>query len=160
MCIRDSAHVVNVDRVRVEHVPLRVGANIQPIAAEVSVKDGAKHVIFRTNIGFSNTLPFDVAVAGVGIVPRRNQDRTMVALDTMRRRCTFLPIIDQKCHEVSMGVAFDMLPHLYGQKFLCTSPIIAVSYTHLRAHETVLDLVCRLLLEKKKKEKKDNRSYS
>eukprot|EP00656_Telonema_subtile_P017989 TRINITY_DN19704_c0_g1_i2.p1 TRINITY_DN19704_c0_g1~~TRINITY_DN19704_c0_g1_i2.p1 ORF type:complete len:648 (-),score=142.64 TRINITY_DN19704_c0_g1_i2:12-1955(-) len=29
---------------------------------------------------------------------------------------------------------------------LCT----AVSYTHLRAHETVLDLVCRLLLEKKK----------
>ena len=26
----------------------------------------------------------------------------------------------------------------------------AVSYTHLRAHETVLDLVCRLLLEKKK----------
>ena len=29
----------------------------------------------------------------------------------------------------------------------------AVSYTHLRAHETVLDLVCRLLLEKKKKQK-------
>ena len=28
--------------------------------------------------------------------------------------------------------------------------IKAVSYTHLRAHETVLDLVCRLLLEKKK----------
>ena len=25
-----------------------------------------------------------------------------------------------------------------------------VSYTHLRAHETVLDLVCRLLLEKQK----------
>src|SRR5665811_2540025 len=25
---------------------------------------------------------------------------------------------------------------------------LAVSYTHLRAHETVLDLVCRLLLEK------------
>ena len=31
-----------------------------------------------------------------------------------------------------------------------------VSYTHLRAHETVLDLVCRLLLEKKKK----NKSYA
>ena len=25
----------------------------------------------------------------------------------------------------------------------------AVSYTHLRAHETVLDIVCRLLLEQK-----------
>src|SRR5664280_3731460 len=27
--------------------------------------------------------------------------------------------------------------------------VVPVSYTHLRAHETVLDLVCRLLLEKK-----------
>ena len=28
---------------------------------------------------------------------------------------------------------------------------MSVSYTHLRAHETVLDIVCRLLLEKKNK---------
>ena len=27
--------------------------------------------------------------------------------------------------------------------------IVTVSCTHLRAHETVLDIVCRLLLEKK-----------
>ena len=32
----------------------------------------------------------------------------------------------------------------------------AVSYTHLRAHETVLDLVCRLLLEKKKIHRDEN----
>ena len=32
--------------------------------------------------------------------------------------------------------------------------VVAVSYTHLRAHETVLDIVCRLLLEKKKKNRK------
>src|SRR5450756_2995677 len=31
--------------------------------------------------------------------------------------------------------------------------LVAVSYTHLRAHETRHDLVCRLLLEKKKKKK-------
>ena len=31
------------------------------------------------------------------------------------------------------------------------APYVPVSYTHLRAHETVLDLVCRLLLEKKNK---------
>ena len=45
----------------------------------------------------------------------------------------------------------------------------AVSYTHLRAHETVLDLVCRLLLEKKnikkkqktqKKKKSDNNTHA
>src|SRR5450756_3035114 len=36
---------------------------------------------------------------------------------------------------------------------LCSNSddIRAVSYTHLRAHETRHDLVCRLLLEKKKK---------
>ena len=31
-----------------------------------------------------------------------------------------------------------------------------VSYTHLRAHETRHDLVCRLLLEKKKKKKHES----
>ena len=34
--------------------------------------------------------------------------------------------------------------------YLRSDESAAVSYTHLRAHETVLDLVCRLLLEKKK----------
>ena len=34
--------------------------------------------------------------------------------------------------------------------------IMAVSYTHLRAHETGRNLVCRLLLEKKKKNRKRN----
>ena len=36
---------------------------------------------------------------------------------------------------------------------------ISVSYTHLRAHETVLDLVCRLLLEKNNK-KKQTHNYT
>src|SRR5665648_1229791 len=35
--------------------------------------------------------------------------------------------------------------------------IASVSYTHLRAHETRHDLVCRLLLEKKKKNQKQNK---
>ena len=34
-----------------------------------------------------------------------------------------------------------------------TAVAVPVSYTHLRAHETVLDLVCRLLLEKKNNHK-------
>ena len=42
----------------------------------------------------------------------------------------------------SAGQLFEVPDYLVG----CPSP---VSYTHLRAHETVLDLVCRLLLEKK-----------
>ena len=44
------------------------------------------------------------------------------------------------------------LPFIQRQSSYIT--IGSVSYTHLRAHETVLDLVCRLLLEKKKSKKK------
>src|SRR5450756_2075743 len=42
---------------------------------------------------------------------------------------------------------------MYGDVVLDLKPVDkkAVSYTHLRAHETRHDLVCRLLLEKKKK---------
>ena len=38
---------------------------------------------------------------------------------------------------------------LTGGSVLRPIVLAAVSYTHLRAHETVLDLECRLLLEKK-----------
>ena len=62
------------------------------------------------------------------------------------------------------GITITLAPFM---KFLSwlTTPIVyflsistkvflkAVSYTHLRAHETVLDIVCRLLLEKKQSEK-------
>ena len=43
-------------------------------------------------------------------------------------------------------IAPGMKAHLWGYNGQSPGP---VSYTHLRAHETVLDLVCRLLLEKK-----------
>ncbi|GAB5885693.1 hypothetical protein JMUB7556_28150 [Staphylococcus aureus] len=36
------------------------------------------------------------------------------------------------------------------KEFDQTISVAAVSYTHLRAHETLSDLVCRLLLEKKR----------
>ena len=41
------------------------------------------------------------------------------------------------------------LPTHPGIKYVART-LAAVSYTHLRAHETEADLVCRLLLEKKK----------
>ena len=45
-------------------------------------------------------------------------------------------------HKLSGKIRFSFQP---------VSGVLAVSYTHLRAHETRHDLVCRLLLEKKKK---------
>ena len=55
----------------------------------------------------------------------------VLRLDRMRALVDVYPGVER---EDEMVAAFDHCP---------------VSYTHLRAHETVLDLVCRLLLEQK-----------
>src|SRR5450759_2265652 len=47
------------------------------------------------------------------------------------------------------GLAHGAVRRVGPEALVVRSPI-AVSYTHLRAHETRHDLVCRLLLEKKK----------
>ena len=44
-------------------------------------------------------------------------------------------------------------PHILLTNYVMLE-LMPVSYTHLRAHETVLDLVCRLLLEKKQKQRR------
>ena len=59
-------------------------------------------------------------------------------------------LVEQKKWKKGMAALFIIFISL----ILVMIPIMAmsymtVSYTHLRAHETVLDLVCRLLLEKK-----------
>ena len=43
----------------------------------------------------------------------------------------------------------EQYPRMEGRQMLMVLSPKSVSYTHLRAHETVLDLVCRLLLETK-----------
>ena len=55
--------------------------------------------------------------------------------------------------DVSWGLYIAQFTFLVGvaaSAVMLVLPYYPVSYTHLRAHETVLDLVCRLLLEKKK----------
>ena len=51
----------------------------------------------------------------------------------------------------SSGFYISFGESIFKDKIRTKKILDAVSYTHLRAHETVLDLVCRLLLEKKKK---------
>ena len=48
------------------------------------------------------------------------------------------------------GLAGAVDPFEGDEERLVHAVIVPVSYTHLRAHETVLDLVCRLLLEQTK----------
>src|SRR5678816_1036901 len=65
--------------------------------------------------------------------PRSTLDRSSAASDVYKRQCQYRSFY---CHQR-----------------MIYAPITrnAVSYTHLRAHETPEHLVCRLLLEKKKK---------
>ena len=79
---------------------------------------------------------------------------------------TALPIIETQAGDVSAYIPTNVISITDGQIFLETELFnsgvmpavnpgisvsrVAVSYTHLRAHETGRNLVCRLLLEKKK----------
>ena len=78
--------------------------------------------------------------------PRSTLDRSSAASDVYKR---------QLLGEEAVGAAHahrPLEPGVEDAHVLLEAPRAdAVSYTHLRAHETVLDLVCRLLLEKKKK---------
>ena len=77
--------------------------------------------------------------------PRSTLDRSSAASDVYKRqrqrrgRC----VLAQRALEAGGG-------RVSATAALAEDSRIPVSYTHLRAHETVLDLVCRLLLEKKK----------
>ena len=88
--------------------------------------------------------------------PRSTLDRSSAASDVYKRQSlnNELHIIlnnEPKKYEFPFEGNFKMNPFSIQEKFYNYH---SVSYTHLRAHETVLDIVCRLLLEKKTKHKK------
>ena len=72
-----------------------------------------------------------------------------IAVQNQRYRHVARPLLAVE-QEVGMQVNFIVVLDVEARARLQVGQV-AVSYTHLRAHETVLDLVCRLLLEKKKK---------
>ena len=82
--------------------------------------------------------------------PRSTLDRSSAASDVYKRQ------VDEQGNAVMDGemgeiqIKGNNVFQRYWQRPDATrQAFTAVSYTHLRAHETVLDLVCRLLLEKK-----------
>src|SRR5450756_2818244 len=87
--------------------------------------------------------------------PRSTQSRSSAASDVYKRQApsystSFAPgILSAIILEFSGGIRMSSAPQ--------ATSVGSVSYTHLRAHETRHDLVCRLLLEKKKKKKKKKR---
>src|SRR5450756_2651615 len=73
------------------------------------------------------------------IFPRRSMRSLQMGLEA-KLESDLEPWLCYYCGECSVDCPRDAEP---------------VSYTHLRAHETRHDLVCRLLLEKKKKKNQD-----
>ena len=75
------------------------------------------------------------------------------------QRCldSYLNLIDSATDEIIVidNNSTDHSADMVEKNFPNVKP---VSYTHLRAHETVLDLVCRLLLEKQKTQKKTKKN--
>ena len=77
--------------------------------------------------------------------PRSTQSRSSAASDVYKRQ------VQGRSKDWSSVIKFCFFGHthcLYG--LIGSGYLYAVSYTHLRAHETPEHLVCRLLLEKKK----------
>ena len=91
------------------------------------------------------------AITGLGLVPivveqtARGERSYDIYSRLLKERVIFMvgPVED---HMANLVVA----QMLFLESENPDKDIHPVSYTHLRAHETVLDLVCRLLLEKKK----------
>ena len=76
--------------------------------------------------------------------PRSTLDRSSAASDVYKRQ-----MLDQLILGLDQEKKKDLLLISWLVAENERDALSPVSYTHLRAHETVLDLVCRLLLEKK-----------
>ena len=77
--------------------------------------------------------------------PRSTLDRSSAASDVYKRQ----RLVDAPRFTAGDAPAV-LRRRLAAQRDDVHRVLRPVSYTHLRAHETVLDLVCRLLLEKRK----------
>ena len=95
--------------------------------------------------------------------PRKDQKRQEKLLHVLQKHFHYVGICDTPavllCAASGRGIPaqVDDMAQMIGRKIPCCLHVrrdMPVSYTHLRAHETRHDLVCRLLLEKKKIEKK------
>ena len=87
--------------------------------------------------------------------PRSTLDRSSAASDVYKRQLEIHHVAVEEQREVGRvglgaGAVVGQQPEAAVGQAL-DARMAPVSYTHLRAHETVLDLVCRLLLEKTKK---------
>mgnify|MGYP003377875794 CR=1 FL=1 len=100
--------------------------------------------LFNAMTGLHHRTPGMVGAVGGAVGPQLHLDRLA---ETAERLVDREVIVLGKTRLGAEDLA--RLPRL--REIAAEHGLKPVSYTHLRAHETVLDLVCRLLLEKKRK---------
>ena len=83
--------------------------------------------------------------SGLTILGMQDQTRTQAVAATGKNATVWGSAAMDSCFRFTPSGGVSKLKSAQ----LVVDGVVAVSYTHLRAHETVLDLVCRLLLEKK-----------
>eukprot|EP00656_Telonema_subtile_P038597 TRINITY_DN4371_c0_g1_i7.p1 TRINITY_DN4371_c0_g1~~TRINITY_DN4371_c0_g1_i7.p1 ORF type:complete len:954 (+),score=217.72 TRINITY_DN4371_c0_g1_i7:165-3026(+) len=122
----------------------------------------ATRAVVRNPSLFVSQMAVTLAIAGFIAALARNVPMDFTGVQTKSFLLNFLVLFQGMIAFSSLGSLIthkdifvrERAAHLYpGWPYLLSK---AVSYTHLRAHETVLDLVCRLLLEKKKKNRREN----
>src|SRR5450756_3254130 len=91
--------------------------------------------------------------AWASIPPKRNRKDPICFSPYLHRACNLVERFFNRIKQCRrVATRYDKLAANYLAFIkLAAIRIWSVSYTHLRAHETRHDLVCRLLLEKKKK---------
>ncbi|KEG13024.1 hypothetical protein DQ04_01261050 [Trypanosoma grayi] len=115
---RHKTEIVNVARTGRSLVCLGPDTMGSQMVVDVTVAEGQKLVDFRTNVAFRNELPFAINIGGVGIIEAN--EVLHVPVECLRRRTLFTPLTGRRCSSAcSLGLSYDMLPHLYEQDFLC-----------------------------------------
>ena len=120
-------------------------------AAEKAVEgdgNGKKNVLLRTHVGAEEIAEVVSRATGIPVskMMQGEREKLLHMEERLHKRVVgqdeAVRLVGDAIRRSRAGLSDPNRP--YGS-FLFLGP---VSYTHLRAHETVLDLVCRLLLEK------------
>eukprot|EP00831_Metopus_contortus_P029558 TRINITY_DN24300_c0_g1_i1.p1 TRINITY_DN24300_c0_g1~~TRINITY_DN24300_c0_g1_i1.p1 ORF type:complete len:171 (-),score=25.84 TRINITY_DN24300_c0_g1_i1:77-589(-) len=160
MCIRDSIwdelyKVIDSSDIIVEILDARdpMGTRTRHVEEYIKKNCPHKHIVFILNK--CDLVPTAISARWVKLLSQEYPTISFKAsINNPFGKATLVQLLKQfdtlMKEKKTIGVGFIGYPNVGKSS-------VTVSYTHLRAHETSLHLVCRLLLEKKKKKSKTYR---
>src|SRR5450756_3030048 len=118
---------------------------LRQLLAETAIRSYRRGLVHGTGGNVSARVPGrdEVLITPTGVSLELTTVENIVKVDLHAN-----PLVPTAKHKPSKETGFHCAIYRIRPEI---NAIVPVSYTHLRAHETRHDLVCRLLLEKKKK---------